>query len=275
MALYQLPRLKNEKKFEEFICDLFNEIENTDSFQNTEYQNFGVKGQQQKGIDIFSAKTKTVIQCKLKDIAKKDEIIRKSLIEDIHSDLKKAFDLQFEISRFIFVSTFRDDSQLQEFTSKLQAEARLPFPIHYWGWDTLSKYAEQYESILLKYFPKLIPKSPKSPKKPAIMLPEGSLGLDLYKKNYIAYLSRRYGDWKQFQFDHQGNGEKFNWASHNRSLMNRYHASGINYIPVDYFDDLAEYLRGRIDKTIFGKSQQSKGRRNYSTFEEHMQGIVD
>ena len=51
MALYQLPRLKNEKKFEEFICDLFNEIENTNSFQNTEYQNFGVKGQQQKGID--------------------------------------------------------------------------------------------------------------------------------------------------------------------------------------------------------------------------------
>ena len=275
MALYQLPRLKNEKKFEEFICDLFNEIENTDGFQNTEYQNFGVKGQNQKGIDIFSPKTKTVIQCKLKDITKKDELIRKSLIEDIHLDLKKAFDLQFDINRFIFASTFRDDSILQEFTSKLQEEVRLPFSLHYWGWDTLAKYAEQYESILIKYFPKLIPKAPKPPKKPSPVLPEGSLGLDLHKKNYIGYLSRRYGDWKQIQFDHEGNGEKFNWASHNKSLMNRYHASGINYIPIIHFDELSEYLKGRIDKTIFGKSQKSKGRRNYSTIGEHMQGIVD
>lgn len=202
-------------------------------------------------------------------------MIRKSLIEDIHADLKKAFDLQFDIKRFIFVSTFRDDSVLQEFTSKLQEEARLPFPLHYWGWDTLTKYAEQHESILVKYFPKFIPKAPKPPKKPVPILPEGSLGLDLHKKNYITYLSKRYGEWKQIQFDREGNGEKFNWASHNKSLMNRYHASGINYIPIAHFDELSEYLKGRIDKTIFGKSQKSKGRRNYSTIEEHTQGIVD
>ena len=36
MALYQLQIIKNEKIFEEFICDLFNEIENTESFPNTE-----------------------------------------------------------------------------------------------------------------------------------------------------------------------------------------------------------------------------------------------
>lgn len=275
MALYQLPRLKNERKFEEFICDLFNEIENTDSFQNTEYQNFGVKGQRQKGIDIYSAKSMTVIQCKVKDLEKKDDVVRKSLIDDIHTDLKKAFDLQFEIKRFVFASTFRDDSVLQEFVSKLREEARLPFPLHYWGWDTLAKYAEQYESILVKYFPKLIPKQKKEPKKSPPPLPDGSLGIDLHKKNYITYLSRRYGNWKQKQFDHEGNGEKFNWQSHNKSLMNRYHATGINYIPIAHFEDLAEYLKGRIDRTIFGKSQKSKGRRNYSTMQEHLQGILD
>jgi hypothetical protein len=173
------------------------------------------------------------------------------------------------------VSTFRDDSVLQEFMSKLQEEAKLPFPLHYWGWDTISKYAEQHESILTKYFPKLIPQTPKAPKKTHSLLPEGSLGLDLHKKNYISYLSRKYGDWKQIQFDHEGNGEKFNWASLNKSLMNRYHAAGINHIPIDYFDDLVEYLKGRIDKTIFGKSQKSKGHRNYSTIEEHEQGMLD
>ena len=89
MSTYQLPPLKDEKKFEEFICDLFNEIENTESFHNTEYQALGVKGQQQKGIDIYSAKTKTVIQCKLKHTEKKDEVIRESLMADVHRDLKK------------------------------------------------------------------------------------------------------------------------------------------------------------------------------------------
>lgn len=275
MSNYQLPPLKNEKTFEEFVCDLFNEIENTDSFKNTEYQNFGVKGQSQKGIDIFSAKTKTVIQCKLKDTNKKDDVIRKSLIDDIHTDLNKAFDLQFDISRFIFVSTFRDDSVLQEFTSKLVAEAKLPFPLFYWGWDTLVKYAEQHEAILSKYFPKFIPKQPKQPKKIQVQLPDGAIGLDLDKKNYFTYLSKRYGDWKQIQFDINGSGEKFNWASHNRSLANRYHATGINYIHVRHFEDLVNYLKEKIDKTQFGRGRKSKGQRNYSMFEEHIQGILD
>lgn len=45
MSQYQLPPLKNEKLFEEFVCDLLNEIENTNDYQNTDFQIFGVKGQ--------------------------------------------------------------------------------------------------------------------------------------------------------------------------------------------------------------------------------------
>jgi hypothetical protein len=275
MADYQLPRLKDEKKFEEFICDLFNEIENFDGSDHTQYQLFGVKGQQQKGIDIFSPKSKTVIQCKLKDVSKKDDLIRKSLMADIHADLKKAFDLQFEINRFIFVSTFRDDNALQEFTTKVMEEARLPFPLHYWGWDTITKYAEQHDSILKKYFNKFMSKPAKLPKTKAAELPEGALGNDLNKKNYISYLNKRYAEWKQVQFDNDGNGEQFQWASHYKSLMNRYHAAGINHIPIQHFDDLVIYLKSRIDKTQFGRNRKAKGKRNYSEFSEHLQGIND
>jgi len=275
MPEYQLPPLKDEKKFEEFICDLFNEIEKGDNFHNTEYQSFGVKGQSQKGIDIFSVKTKTVIQCKLKHTLKKDDLIRKSIMADMHADLKKAFDLQFEIERFYFVSTFRDDAALQEFAAKIVAEARLPFPLYYWGWDTLSKYAEQSDVILKKYFSKFMVKAPKGPKKPAIALPDGALGNDLYKKNYVNYLSKRYGDWKQLQFDTDGRGEKFNWASHNKSLMNRYHASGINFIPVTHFDELVNFLKSKIDKTQFGRNNKAKNKRNYSELEEHVKGVED
>jgi hypothetical protein len=275
MAEYQLPPLKNERKFEEFICDLFNEIEKAENSDHIQFQLFGVKGQQQKGIDIFSPRSKTVIQCKLKDVGKNDDLIRKALIADIHTDLKKAFDLQFEINRFIFVSTFRDDSVLQEFTSKLMNEAKLPFPLYYWGWDTISKYAEQHESILAKYFDKFRPKPAKESKKKAPELPDGALGKDLHKKNYISYLNNRYSEWKQIQFDYDGNGEKFNWASHYKSLMNKYHAAGINYIPVQYFEELAQYLKGRIDKTQFGRNQKSKGKRNYSAYAEHIEGITE
>jgi len=61
MANYQLPPLKDERLFEELTCDLFNFVENTSSYMNTDFQTFGVKGQNQKGIDIFSSKSKTVI----------------------------------------------------------------------------------------------------------------------------------------------------------------------------------------------------------------------
>ena len=84
MAKYQLPVLKDEKLFEELTCDLFNFVENTSSYESIDFQTFGVKGQNQKGIDIFSAKRKTVIQCKLKSIGRKDETIRKNLIQDIN-----------------------------------------------------------------------------------------------------------------------------------------------------------------------------------------------
>ncbi|MBX9449552.1 MAG: hypothetical protein KL787_07525 [Taibaiella sp.] len=58
MANYQLPPLKDERLFEELTCDLFNFVENTSSYENTDFQTFGVKGQNQKGIDVFSSKTK-------------------------------------------------------------------------------------------------------------------------------------------------------------------------------------------------------------------------
>jgi hypothetical protein len=92
------------------------------------------------------------------------------------------------------------------------------------------------------------------------------LGKELSKKNYIDYLKKRYGDWKQIELNKKG--EKFNWAAFTISLSKRYKASGINYIDVRHFDDLASYLKSRIDGTIMGKVNKSKGIKNYSVFEE-------
>ncbi len=273
MATYQLPPLKNDKQFEEFICDLFNEIENTSSYQNTDFQTSGVKGQKQGGIDILSPKTKTVIQCKVKDLRKQDEALRNSLVQDFNTDLQSAFQSGMEFERFILASTFRDDALIQRHATVLREELQKPVTFYYWGWDTLSRYAEQHDSIITKYFPKFRAKPAKAPKKAVMELPEGALGKDLLKKNYITYLIKRYGEWKQFELNNKG--EKFNWASFNKHIMDRYKAAGINYIPVVCFEELCVYLQGRIEKTIFGKKKCADGHRNYSTFEEYKSGITD
>jgi len=217
MANYQLPPLKDERLFEELTCDLFNFVENTSSYMNTDFQTFGVKGQNQKGIDIFSSKSKTVIQCKLKSIGRKDETIRKNLIQDINADLEKARDLAIDFDKFVFASTFRDDAQIQEYLNQIKREQGLPFQLYYWGWDTITKYIEQSEALLHKYFPKFVKKSKSV--KPKIELPDGALGKELPKKNYIDYLKKRYGDWKQIELNKKG--EKFNWAAFTISLSKR------------------------------------------------------
>ena len=132
------------------MCDLFNCIDKTDSY--VEFQFFGVKGQNQKGIDIFSQRTKTVIQCKLKDTRKKDDAIRNKLMEDIEADLVKAADLTFKFERMIFASIFRDDAIIQEYLNQIKDERDYQFSIYYWGWDTLSNYAESYDDLLKNTF---------------------------------------------------------------------------------------------------------------------------
>lgn len=269
MAKYQLPPLKDEKLFEELTCDLFNFIENTNSYENTDFQPFGRNGQNQKGIDVFSSQNKTVIQCKLKSIGRKDDTIRKSLIQDTNNDLEKIKELKIDFEKFILISTFKDDAKIQEFLNSLRKEQNLSFHLYYWGWDTVTKYLEQSDTLLHKYFPKFIKSKTIKPK---IELPDGALGKDLSKKNYIHYLIKRYGEWKQIELDRKN--EKFNWGSFNKHLMNKFRATGINYIDIRYFDSLVEYLQERINKTTFGRNRKAKNQKNYSTFDEFVNGII-
>lgn len=265
MGKYQLPPLKDEKTFEEFVCDVFNEIEKTDSYFNT--QIFGVKGQNQKGIDIISPKSGTVIQCKKKDLRKSNTTIQKELISDFKNDLLKAKELNFKVLKFILVSTFRDDAKIQEYAATLNGN-EVNFDCFYVGWDTLSKYAEESESIMKNYFPKFRQKRPKARQ---IELPENALGKYLNEKNYVRYLIKRYGDWKQLEL--KDKNQNFNWGSFQKGLMNKYRASGINHINIDYFISICEYLQKRIDGTKMGRINKGKGIKNYSTFEEQLEEL--
>jgi hypothetical protein len=258
MSAFQLPPLKSSEQFEHFVCELFNCMEKTDSY--TEFQLFGIRGQDQKGIDIFSQTRRTVIQCKAKDTRGRDEFIRKRLLVDIEGDLAKIRDLRFPFDRMIFASTFRDDVQIQEFLNSLRAEREYSFSVQYIGWDTLSHYAEDHDELLKKYFRQFRQKTVKT------QLPDQALGTDLGRKNYVHRLINRYADWWEKQHDRAGIA--FNHPGFRKSLMNRYKAIGINHIPLSAFDDLVEYLHKKIDGTAFGRNQRARGRRNYSEFDE-------
>lgn len=261
MGSFNLPPLKNSERFEHFVCELFNYIEKTDSY--VEFQIFGKRGQNQKGIDIFSQKNKTVIQCKAKDSRSRDDTIRIKLLSEIENDLDKVRELNFPFHRMFFASTFRDDSQIQEHLNYLQAKRQYSFSLQYIGWDTLTHYAEDHDDLLKKYFPQFRQKNQKT------QLPGGALGTDLHKKNYVNRLINRYGDWKQFQLNREGN-EKFNFGRFKKLVMNRYKATGINHIPLDRFDDLIDFLQKKIDGTAHGKNQA----KNYSTFDEYLAEIA-
>lgn len=159
MPKYQFLRILDEKDFENFVRDLFNNIENTNDYSNTEFQLFGKKGQNQKGIDIISLKRKTAIQCKCKDVTKSSyDKIREQLIKDIQDDLAKTKSLNIKIDRLIFTSTFIDDAQLQEFVDNLKNKENLPFTIEYWGWETLTNYLERFSDLIIRYFGDVLPK---------------------------------------------------------------------------------------------------------------------
>jgi len=70
-------------------------------------------------------------------------------------------------------------------------------------------------------------------------------------------LKKRYGDWKQIELSRKG--ESFNWGGFTKSLYTKYRAISMNYIDVRYFEDLVDYLQDRINKTIMGKVNKSKG----------------
>ncbi len=153
MGSHQLPVLNNHDTFEDAICDLFNCIESTNTFKR-----FGRSGQKQKGIDLFSSQKDCAVQCKKKDLSRNDSIIRKELINDIRRDVEKVSDQEPDIvfKKLIFVSNYKDHTEIDEACEKLKNEWCTDFEIIYWGWDTLQSKFLDYPDLIKKYWPSFI-----------------------------------------------------------------------------------------------------------------------
>jgi hypothetical protein len=101
-----------------------------------------------------------------------------------------------------------------------------------------------------------------------IAYPQGSIGADLMRRNYIRYLVERYNRFRQADSSFGRAGTKFSYAFIFKRIEAEFKAPTY-FIPVERFEDLVEYLQARIDQTILGKRNHARGQRNYETFDEY------
>ena len=87
--------------------------------------------------------------------------------------------------------------------------------------------------------------------------PPGSIGADLIKKGYIDELIACYFDLRKADASY-GRKVGYSYPAFHRNIQKKFGFKTF-FMPVSYFDTLVEYLQGRIDCTIQGKNNRSKG----------------
>jgi len=101
--------------------------------------------------------------------------------------------------------------------------------------------------------------------------PNGCIGADLIRRNYVRYLVERYNHFKHADSSF-GSALKtlsrFSYAVIFKNVEAKFKAPTY-FIPVERFDELVDYLQSRIDQTILGKRNAARGQRNYETFDEY------
>jgi hypothetical protein len=97
--------------------------------------------------------------------------------------------------------------------------------------------------------------------------PVGSIGRDLVKRNYVRYLVERYHRFRQADSSFGSGPDRFSYAVIFNNIEREFRAPTY-FIPEARFNEVAEYLRHCVDRTILGKRNRARGIRNYASPEE-------
>lgn len=193
MTKHQLPTLNIAETFEDFVCDFFNQIENTNTFKK-----FGKSGHKQKGIDIFSVEKDVAVQCKKKDLTRKEISIRHELLNEIENDVKLIIDqkLKIKISKLYILSTYKDHPDIDEFCEDLKEKLNVNFEIIYWGWQTIEHKTSSQKKLIEKYWSNFIV---------TVNNAEQTFkrNLDLRKK-----IKKDFADWVNYSFENRKRSSK-------------------------------------------------------------------
>lgn len=99
--------------------------------------------------------------------------------------------------------------------------------------------------------------------------PDGCIGADNMKANYIGHLISRYQEYKK----HEVGEEKMVYpifVSHLKKKFKVGQTRTIYNVPVNRFEEMAEYVQSRIDETRLARMNRSKLQfKNYQTFAEY------
>lgn len=99
--------------------------------------------------------------------------------------------------------------------------------------------------------------------------PEGCIGFDTIKANYVSHLIKRYNEYKEYEV---GKGQ-VNYSTFSAHLKKTYKIGPtrtLYNLPIEKFEELVSYIQSRIEKTKLAKIK-GKGHKNYSTYEEYIE----
>ncbi|MGC8723510.1 MAG: hypothetical protein ACP5VF_06515 [Acidobacteriota bacterium] len=102
--------------------------------------------------------------------------------------------------------------------------------------------------------------------KPKLLPAPDSLGAAPCKLRYCRYLVDRYHEFKRSEVGK----DQINYAILHGSIKREFKAALPN-IPAHRFEDVAEYLQGRILKSKVGRNLNAKGQKVFEDFEEFRQ----
>lgn len=107
----------------------------------------------------------------------------------------------------------------------------------------------------------------KSGKRPA-SYPEGCVGANLAKRNYVKYLVERYNHYREADARF-GRVTRFHYSVLFKNIESKFKAPTY-YIPETRFEELVDYLHERVDNTILGRVNNQRGIPNYESFDEYV-----
>jgi len=102
---------------------------------------------------------------------------------------------------------------------------------------------------------------------PRMQYPVDSIGADTIKKGYIDYLIKRYFDYRQADASY-GSFRPFSRAEIHSTIQRKFKAKTF-FIHVSRFEELCDYIKSRVDQTILGRNNRSRGIPNYDAFESY------
>jgi hypothetical protein len=98
--------------------------------------------------------------------------------------------------------------------------------------------------------------------------PAGSIGSDLEQRNYVKYLVQRYHRARRAELNFgRSVPARFSYAAIFTNIERKFGASTY-FVSRGRFEELVKYLQRRIDATTLGKSNITRGFRNYASREE-------